>query len=223
MIKLDKLDHAQALRYLGYGSASPKADVLQMLTAAEKELLKVIKPKGLYQLFSLTRTQGGIQLGSTSLTLTGERIQAHLQNCEWAVLLCATISSQADILIRKAQVTDMVKALVLDSLASVAVEQTCDILEEQIKQEHSEYYTTWRFSPGYGDLPIDTQPMWLNLLDAPRKIGLHSNESCMLIPTKSVTALIGLSKEPLKKGRRGCAGCSMKNSCKFRKEGNRCV
>lgn len=128
-----------------------------------------------------------------------------------------------DGLIRKAQVEDMARAVVLDALASVAVEQLCQKLEEQIGCDFAQYYKTWRFSPGYGDLPIELQRDFLNVLDAPRKIGVCTSESCMLTPAKSVTAVIGLSREEIKKKRRSCADCTMRERCAFRKAGERCV
>ena len=54
---------------------------------------------------------------------------------------------------------------------------------------------TPRFSPGYGDLPIELQRDFLTLLDASRKIGLTATESSMLVPSKSITALIGIRSD----------------------------
>lgn len=81
---------------------------------------------------------------------------------------------------------------------------------------------TFRFSPGYGDYPIRLQPNFLKVLDAPRKIGLCTNETFLLTPTKSVTAIMGISKNEIEKKKRGCAVCSLKGSCRFRKAGSHC-
>ena len=117
----------------------------------------------------------------------------------------------------------MAKAVVLDALASVAVEQLCQKLEDQIGRDFTQYYKTWRFSPGYGDLPVTLQRDFLNVLDAPRKIGVCTNESSMLTPAKSVTAVVGLSREEIKKKRRSCTDCTLRERCAFRKAGERCV
>ncbi|MFR2511846.1 MAG: hypothetical protein ACLS9K_07425 [Lachnospira eligens] len=68
----------------------------------------------------------------------------------------AVIYRKADRQLRVLQLTDMAKALVFDSLASVAVEQTCDKVET-FKRGISDYYQTFRFGIGYGDLPISMQ------------------------------------------------------------------
>jgi cobalamin-dependent methionine synthase I len=49
-----------------------------------------------------------------------------------------------------------------------------------------------RFSPGYGDLSLSVQSDLLNVLDARRNIGLTLSDSLMMIPQKSVTAIVGL-------------------------------
>lgn len=79
---------------------------------------------------------------------------------------------------------------------------------------------TFRFSPGYGDYPIEMQKEYLRILDAPRKIGLTTGDSCLLVPSKSVTAVLGISDNPIERRKRGCAICSMKGKCRFRRNGN---
>ena len=48
-----------------------------------------------------------------------------------------------------------------------------------------------RFSPGYGDFPLTAQRDIFAILDCPKRIGLSLNQSLLLSPTKSVTAVIG--------------------------------
>ena len=91
-----------------------------------------------------------------------------------------------------------------DSLASVAVEQACDKVGRTFKREYPDYYQTFRFGIGYGDLPI-SRGSFPKVLDASKKIGLNLNKSYMLAPVKSVTAVIGLTKEPVSTENRGCA------------------
>ena len=97
------------------------------------------------------------------------------------------------------------------------MEQVCDKAEEEIFADKPNLYRTWRFSPGYGDLPIDIQGDILNALNAQRRIGLTVTESSLLVPTKSVTAIIGISSDPISKGEKGCAVCSRKDSCIYSK------
>ena len=136
--------------------------------------------------------------------------------------MCATLGPGMDRLIRVSQITDMSEAVVIDSLASVAIEQVCNQVDMIVSSLYPGEYLTFRFSCGYGDYPIDLQGEFLRILDAPRKIGLCTNKSSLLTPTKSVTAVMGISKNPIEKRKRGCAVCNMRENCKFRKAGLRC-
>lgn len=125
-------------------------------------------------------------------------------------------------MLRKAQVTDMSKAVVLDVLSSVAVEQVGVKVDNIVKERYPDQYFTFRFSPGYGDLPISLQKWFLNELDAPKRIGLMTNDQYLLTPTKSITAVSGMSDKPIERKRRGCVVCNLRGTCRFRKVGAHC-
>lgn len=205
-----------------YKNISPNSDIIGLINDCEQKLLKVIEPRYLYTAFDISHSDNSIILENCTLTLTGNDIRNHLNGCEKAVLFCATISSGADKLLRSAQVSNMAEALVLDSLASVAIEQVCDKVEEIIHSAYPNMYFTWRFSPGYGDLPITIQAEFLNALNAPKRIGLTANSSFILTPSKSVTAIIGLSKTPIVWKHRRCADCNLAKTCAYRKNGSHC-
>lgn len=221
-IVLDRLNQSEALRYLGYGQNLPDTKVQALLEMCEEELLKIAKPRFVYKVFDIEPSKEGVVLVKTNLVMPGNSIKEHLEGCEKAVLIGVTISMDVDKLIRTAQITDMAKAIIIDSLASVAVEQVCDKVEELIKNELAEYKQTWRFGIGYGDLPLDIQGTFLDVINAPKLIGLCISKSNMLVPTKSVTAIIGLSKYDIKQTKRGCQTCNMKDTCTYRKKGGHC-
>ncbi|MEG0980022.1 MAG: methionine synthase [Oscillospiraceae bacterium] len=222
MIEINSINKKEALKYLGYYDEKPTADVLISLGECENELLTVIKPRYIYKCFNLIRlNEFKIALKDCELELKGNSISKHLYYCEKAVLICATISSEADRLINKTQVDDLAKAVIMDSLASAAIEQLCDGIDDEIKQEFSEYSITSRFSPGYGDLPLSSERDLLAVMDAQRKIGLCITDGDMLSPRKSVTAIVGLSKTKIQKND-PCEDCMIKTTCEKRKRGERC-
>lgn len=212
MIELSAINRAEVLRYLGNSRAEMTESIERLLDECESEILRTATPKYLYKTVSV----------SESGLLVGNSITQHMQNCRNAVVICATLGVGVDRLIRTAQVTDMAKTVVLDAMASAAIEQVCNKLDGIIAAENEGKFLTWRFSPGYGDYPIELQKEFLTILDAPRKIGLCTNDNSILTPTKSVTAIMGLSNTPLEQKRRGCASCNMAKVCKFRKAGERC-
>lgn len=212
MITLEKLNRSEAIRYLGGAGIQMNDQMEVLMDECEKMVLEKAAPKFLY-----------IELDLPCDAIMGGRdIANHLDGCEKAILMCATLGAEIDKLIRINQISDMAKAVVLDSFSSVAVEQVCNRVDEIIAEKYAGYNMTFRFSPGYGDYPISLQQDFLRMLDAPRKIGLTTNENFLLMPTKSVTAVLGLSKNPIERKKRGCAICNMRGKCRFRKNGEHC-
>lgn len=222
MQKIEFLNKSEALRYLGYGNNKPDETVSNMLDECEKKIINIAKPAFTYKIFDIEYVDGKINVKNTNLSLEGKDIQEHLEGCKKVVLMCATAGGEVDKLLRIAQVRKMSDAVILDALASVLVEKVCDEAEKVIRKELLEYYFTWRYSPGYGDLDIGIQDKFLDVLNAQRSVGVSVTKSNILTPTKSVTAIIGLSKEPLKTKTRGCISCNMNERCKFRAGGTHC-
>ena len=212
MIELEKLNRNEAERYLGGAGIRLNYRMDVLMDECEKAVLEKASPKYLYVEKDLPCPQ----------IMGGKDIESHLNGCEKAIVMCATVGSEVDKLIRISQISDMARAVVMDSLASVAVEQVCNAFDKIIAEKYSDYNMTFRFSPGYGDYPIELQKIILQMLDAPKKIGLCTNDNFLLTPTKSVTAVLGLSKNPIERKKRGCAICNMRETCKFRGKGLHC-
>ena len=221
-MEIKKLNRAEAFRYMGHKGGKINENLLKLTEQCEQELLKAIKPRYIYKIFNIEQSDEYIQLSNTTLTLKGKDISAHLQNCDRCILLCATLSSDTDKLIRTHEAEGMEKALITDSLASAAVEQVCEAAETEIQSALPDNFFTWRFSPGYGDFPLEIQGEFLDTLNAPKRIGVTVTDSLILIPRKSVTAVIGVSKTEIPKGQRSCGTCNMKDTCPYRKNYGHC-
>lgn len=221
-MNIQKLNRAEALRYMGYRTTTPDKQVIGLIDECERELLSAIKPKYLYKFFEITHGDNFVFINGTSLVFKGADICEHLKDCDHCVLLCATLSSEPDSLVRAYETVDMTKALITDCLASAAIEQVCYMAEAEIKSLLKDYNFTWRFSPGYGDFDIKIQSDFVKVLDAQKRIGLNVTDSSILVPRKSVTAVIGLSKGKISKGKRGCVCCNMRDRCEYIKRGERC-
>ncbi len=212
MITLKAVNKSEAVRYLGGAGVQMNEAMERLLGECEAELLSCAAPKYLYSV---------IDLPCDEITM-GSAVKKHLAGCQSAALFCATLGAQVDRLIRVYQIRDMARAVVLDSLASAAIEQACVMADEEIAAKLPGKYLTFRFSPGYGDYPLELQRIILQRLDAARKIGLTVSDSMLLTPAKSVTAVMGISDSPIEQKRRGCAVCSLGKTCKYRKSGEHC-
>lgn len=212
-------NQTEILRYLGHRGQDLDSQTKELLDHCIKTMTETVKPRFCYAIFSLEKTDR-LSLSSCSLELPGNDIQKHLAECDQCVLLGATLGIEADNLIRVSETESMTRALILDAVATDLIEQVCDHAEEEIRKalQKDNLYLTPRFSPGYGDLPITLQNRISAILDTPRKIGLTVTEHALMIPRKSVTAIIGLTKTPCRQADHHCTLCAMKGTCQFQKE-----
>lgn len=221
-IMLERINRKEVLRYLGYKGISADATVNMLIDECEAEVIKAAVPRYTYRVTGVIQTADGVELDGTGLILRGNSIKEHLKGCDRAALIAVTLSEGIDRMLRIMQTLDLAKAVVSDSLASAAIEQVCDKLEAIIKEELPEYNQTFRFGIGYGDLPLSQQGEFLKVLNAPRLIGLNVGKTDMMVPTKSVTAVIGLTTGEVSAKNKGCMSCNLKGTCSFRESGGHC-
>ena len=222
-MKLAPINKNEAVRYLVYGKNLPDENISNMIDKCELVLRNDLNPSYVYKIFGKEITAGGnIKLSGSHVIFYGSDINKHLDKCDKILLLCATLSQQADKIIRLAQISNITEALIYDALSSAAVEQVCDTACEEVYSKFPGYFQTKRFSPGYGDFPLDVQKEFLEITDATRKTGMTVNDGNILIPMKSVTAVIGLSDQKLLQKNTGCCCCPLNKSCSYRKEGTNC-
>ena len=219
---LNKINREEAFRYMGI-KGEPNPQIVSAADECEQLLLKAAAPRWSWVFAEIDQASSeGISLQGHKLILSGNDIAGHLEGCFGAALLCATLGESVDKLLRKIQAEDMAKAVITDSMASAAIEQVCNAAEDEIRRRFQGKYMTWRFSPGYGDFPLETQKDFLTAVNASRTVGVFLTDGGLLTPTKSVTAVIGVSDKPINSARKGCGSCNMKEKCTFRKTGGHC-
>ena len=211
----------EALRYLGAGNQAPE-ELRKEVTDIAQRLMTELRPRYTYRVFSLKRNEDGFWLPEANLTLRGNSAQTMLAQCDQAVLLGCTLGVEFDAMLRAEQARDMARAVMLNACGSAWVEAGCDQVEREVSQRLPRRFLTDRFSPGYGDLPLSLQPAICGALDARRRIGIHVTEHFLMNPSKSVTAIIGLSDRPQMARIRGCGYCAMRETCTLRKGGKYC-
>lgn len=216
------LDINEPMRYLGMGGQVPD-HLRDEVAAVAARLEREIQPRYTYKLVRLERREDQLVIPELALVLPGQSARRMLEQCDQAVLLACTLGPRFDALLRTEEARDMAKAVILDACGSAWVEHGCDLAEREIAARFPGRFLTDRFSPGYGDLPLELQPALCAALDARRRLGIHVTDSLLMNPCKSVTALIGLSDRPQQARIRGCAYCSMRETCALRKGGKRCA
>lgn len=216
-----ELNISEALRYLGVRGA-PDPPLLSQLSAAADRLARAAPPRWVWRAYPLAFGPEGPALEGAGLALPGEMAARMLGGCAQAAVLICTLGAAFEALLRAEQARGMARAALLDACGSAWVEAGCDEAQAEISARFPGLHPTDRFSPGYGDLPLSLQRDICGALDAPRRLGVQVTDSLLLNPSKTVTAVIGLSDRPQPARIRGCAYCDLRENCQYRKGGTTC-
>ncbi|MBS5623287.1 MAG: Vitamin B12 dependent methionine synthase activation subunit [Clostridium sp.] len=213
-----KIDQREALRYLGYKGSEPDAEILCTIADCARELEEVATPHHILQAVTLSKPDADT-LEFAGMVVHSRDLFQHLSGCEEAVLFAATLGAPVDLRLERCAKVSMSRAVVMQACAASLIESYCDECQEPIAQEAASrgLYLRPRYSPGYGDFDISYQREFLTVLDCPKRIGLTMTDSFMLAPSKSVTAVIGLTAEAQSCHIAKCMTCKAK-SCPFRKD-----
>ncbi|XCP83905.1 vitamin B12 dependent-methionine synthase activation domain-containing protein [Roseburia hominis] len=220
----------EAIRYLGYGRSAVDENVLALIADSFRELDGCAVARSVYRIFDLEvcrretgahqpekEDAGRLQIGT--MVAESRSLTRNLLGCREVVIFGATLGPAVDVLIRRYSLTEMARAVVLQACAAAFLEEYCDQIQKEIGEVLAKEgkYLRPRFSPGYGDFDIHHQEDILRMLDTAKKIGLTMTDSYMLTPTKSVTALIGISTTKENCHIKGCEACG-KQDCPYRRK-----
>lgn len=149
-------------------------------------------------------------------TLRSAQLARNLAGCSRALVFAATVGVGIDRLIARAGALSPAKGLMYQAIGAERIESLCDSFCALFEQEQGVSLRP-RFSPGYGDLPLEAQRAVFEVLDCPRRIGLTLGGGLVMSPSKSVTAIAGITARTEKKPQNKCARCR-NAACLFRSE-----
>ena len=174
--------------YLRLGGQEPDTALSAKIEALREAALKVIRPARVWRRIGWPKTGGAFG--------ASEKLARHLEGCHAAYLVCGTLGTGFDALLRRVSVKSAADALVLQATGTAAIEEWMDAVEDEIRRELTPGETlVSRYSPGYGDFPLEAQRELLGLLDTSRAIGVSLTDTLLMAPSKSVSAVIGVKKE----------------------------
>jgi cobalamin-dependent methionine synthase I len=132
-----------------------------------------------------------------NMELPGENISRRFEGSSRISCMAATCGPEAmewkEEFHRRGELTKEVMAdAILSELADQLIEDLNKILSREAVMKG--YGLTMRYSAGYGDFPLSFQKILLDFLGA-QEIGIHLNSSYIMIPEKSVTAVVGWIKK----------------------------
>lgn len=187
-----KIDEKEVLRYLGYGKNQADEMVLKKIDSMAKKMQESIFCKVCYEKYPLILMDDMICFGS--IQTTSADLKKNLSGCTDVMVFVATIGIEADRIIGKNSLLSTVDAVIAQAVGTTLIESWCDIFCEKISKTENKFLHP-RFSPGYGDFGIENQKEIFKMLDVTRKIGVSLADSLQMVPSKSVSAIVGIGGE----------------------------
>ena len=209
-----------AARYLGLrGEAAQEPGMAALLETSYARMREVCRPK--HRLLRLhliaSRETGELRIGGMPPVISRDLCRL-MAKCKEGYVLLATLGMDVDMAVRRLMVTDAAAGAALSACGSAYIDVYIDAVLRQEAEalRGAGVALTPRFSPGYGDAPLAMQRDILALCGA-KTLGVHLTQGGLMLPEKSVTAVMGITQEDGKSCVHGCAGCAKQN-CGFREE-----
>lgn len=180
-------DKGEILRYLRCKEADEATTLL--LHSCIKEVEGNLSQNVCFAVFSLNIDRDYCDFGD--FFVRSYDLAKNLSGCDKVLLFAATLGTYIDRLITKYSKISPSRALMLQAIGAERAEALCDAFCDSFAKENGVILKP-RFSPGYGDLPLNTQREIFKFLDCQRKIALTLNDSLLMSPSKSVTAFVGI-------------------------------
>lgn len=186
------INKKEIMRYMS--SQGGGDEILGLVDECLTEVREMLQYKVCYAILT-TETDSNI-ISLPCGQIESKNLARNLSGCDKAIVFAATIGVGIDRLISKYSRLSPTKALCFQAIGAERVEALCDEFCEKMKSEYEKNGERLkpRFSPGYGDLPLETQKMIFSLLDCPKRIGVTLGDTLLMSPSKSVTAFIGITR-----------------------------
>ncbi len=211
------VDEKEIYRYLGYRTSKPTEEVRQAVADCLTLLVPEIEPRQVYRAFPLQFTDENT-LEIDGLCIHSQALFKNLAGCSEVCLMAATIGFAPDRLAARASAAGKVsRSLITLAVGTALIEAWCDEVAGMIREEFGRQglYPRPRFSPGYGGFALEYQRDLMQILRVQKTIGVTLTESLLMMPSKSVTAVIGLSRQDDDCAVSGCESCTKSEECAY--------
>lgn len=205
-------------RYLGYRRNDPDDTVKERVAAVCRQLEGDAQPQAFFRDYPLTANADGMLI-IDGMQIRSRGLFKNMSGCERVILLAATLGAQVDRWLYRLGRLDVTGQVILQAAAAAYLEAYLDWIQDHLRQEGKKqgWYIRPRFSPGYGDLGLEYQKWMAQELQLQKRLGIVLSDSLMMSPSKSVTALIGVSRSDIRCLHNGCETC-VKTDCAFRRQ-----
>ena len=209
--------------HFAFKEVQPGFEEIQSFLKSEKSRVDHPVDAAIREIMPLLADNDGIAGGyilrkADSIRLnTGAQIGEYLKGTDYLALFACTAGAIFTGLVgRYNQRGDYLEAFVADAIGSLTVEKAMDKIHAQLELEMQtiNMQTSNRYSPGYCDWPVSGQrELFDQMGELPIAISL--TESCLMLPMKSVSGIIGIGAQ-IRKRPYACRICKNRD-CTYRK------
>jgi hypothetical protein len=156
-------------------------------TSCVKKVYEVSSPRAVFKRLDISVSESTVDFGF--MKVSSKSLAKNLSGCQEAFIFAATLGIGVDRAYERIVRASQANATVFSAVASSFIESFCDYVNEKLAKD---LVTRPRFSVGYGDFLLEHQKDILSFLEADKRLGLCLTKSYMMVPVKSVTAIIGI-------------------------------
>lgn len=204
------IDPKQVAVYLGYYSANADEESKKLINECIAEFKRCADFRACFEKVAVSVSGNAVDLGF--MRAESRSLAKNLDGCRSAYIFAATAGAGSQRFLDRCSLLSPLRGIVADCVGSAAIEAFCDKINFSFENPD---FLRPRFSPGYGDLPLEYQNRIVEFLGTKKNIGMSLTDSLMMVPLKSVTAIIGIGDEKNKCKGPGCMICCGKN-CPYR-------
>ncbi|MGN0522189.1 MAG: vitamin B12 dependent-methionine synthase activation domain-containing protein [Eubacterium sp.] len=185
------MNKAEILRYLRTSSKTDDERLLSLIDQCCDEVNGCVLPKTIYRIFDCIVTDDSLIIGD--IVFNSKRLAQNLNGCKKVCVFGATLGTECDRLLRTYASVNISRATVLQACLASKIEEVCDGIEDELKAQGMKLRQ--RYSPGYFDLDIKENKKVFELIEITKRIGITLTDTYQMVPTKSVTAFIGIEND----------------------------
>lgn len=216
------INRREICRYLGYGKEKPDQRTEKLMEECITELCRVISPRSMTRRFPLAfYSEKKLDFGC--FQVESADLAKNLTGCEEVILFAASLGIGPDFLLQRYSRLEMSRAVMLQAVSAAMIEAYCDEVNAELERKVNEngQHLSRRFSPGYGDFSLTHQMDLCRVLSAEKTVGITLTDSLLMLPSKSVTAVIGVGKFQMQEKHAGSGkcGCCENMECLYRRIG----
>ncbi|OGL44519.1 MAG: hypothetical protein A2161_13510 [Candidatus Schekmanbacteria bacterium RBG_13_48_7] len=194
-----KIPVKKVMNKLGYRGkhSQPHQKILRLIETEFETVRDLIDVKVIYGVCALDLKSPQTIILENNFYIKSMKLFKFLNYSISAYLMAITIGPSLDNHIKKLlENGEFSKAVIADVIGSESVEHAANIFHKKIRHEESikSFSVTGRYSPGYGDWKLEDQLSLHELLET-KRIGISLTEGYMMIPQKSISAIIGVFKK----------------------------